>query len=145
MTTIRLDPDALPWSPATEMFGPGAFHKGAPILETKTLSDRRAKGGGIAYLLRATPPAGKLIKIIAVARSDEHAFNLAGSRATKSGKPVEAAGGYVLNPEGQPHSAMIAQPLVSLVIYRGEPDDVKSVEVVDIEPPAEAPPGPALA
>jgi hypothetical protein len=100
----------------------------------KRLSDRRAEGGGVAYLLRARPPAGKLIKIVAVARSDEHVFNLGGGRANKAGKPVAAPGGYALNPEGQPHSAMIASETVSLVVYAGEPDEVKSVEVLDVEP-----------
>jgi hypothetical protein len=134
MTTTRTDPEAMPWSIATELFGAAALHDGAPILEVKRLSDRRAEGGGVAYLLRASPPAGKLIKIVAVARSDEHVFNLSGGRANKSGKPVAAPGGYALNPEGQPHSAMIASETVSLVVYAGEPDDVKSVEVVDLEP-----------
>jgi hypothetical protein len=134
MTTTRTDPEAMPWSIATELFGAAALHDGAPILEVKRLSDRRAEGGGVAYLLRASPPAGKLIKIVAVARSDEHVFNLSGGRANKSGKPVAAPGGYALNPEGQPHSAMIASETVSLVVYAGEPDEVKSVEVVDLEP-----------
>jgi hypothetical protein len=90
-------------------------------------------------LLRASPPPGKLIKIVAVARSDEHVFNLAGGRANKAGKPVAAPGGYALNPEGQPHSAMIAEESVSLVVYRGQPDAVASVEVVEIAPaPVEA-------
>lgn len=79
------------------------------------------------------PPAGKLIKIVAVARSDEHVFNLSGGRANKAGKPVAAPGGYALNPKGQPHSAMIAAETTSLVIYAGEPDEVESVEVVDLE------------
>jgi hypothetical protein len=141
MPTIRSDPDAMPWAPGFEMYGPAALHEGKPILELKTLSDRRAEGGGIAYLLRASPPAGKLIKIVAVARSDEHVFNLTGGgRSNKAGKPIGAPGGYALNPEGQPHSAMIARENVSLVIYSGEPDEVKSVEVVDIEPaPADEP------
>jgi hypothetical protein len=134
MTTIRTQPDAMDWSPATELFGEAAFHDGKPILEVKTLSDRRAEGGGLAHLMRATPPEGKLIKIVAVARSDEHVFNLSGGRADKSGKPVGAPGGYALNPEGQPHSAMIACETIGLVIYRGEPDEVTTVEVVDIEP-----------
>ncbi len=134
MPITRTDPETIPWLPATEMFGDGAFYGGKPVLEIKTLSDRRAEGGGIAHLLRATPPAGKLIKIVAVARSDEHVFNLSGGRANKSGKPVGAAGGYTLNPEGQPHSAMIATETVGLVVYAGEPDEVKSVEVLDIEP-----------
>ena len=134
MTTTRTDPEAMPWSIATELFGAAALHDGAPILEVKRLSDRRAEGGGVAYLLRASPPAGKLIKIVAVARSDEHVFNLSGGRTNKAGKPVAAPGGYALNPEGQPHSAMIANETVSLVVYAGEPDEVKSVEVVDLEP-----------
>lgn len=133
MTTTRTDPEAMSWAPATEIFGAAAWHDGKPILELKTLSDRRGEGGGVAYLLKATPPAGKLIKIVAVARSDEHVFALSGGRSNKSGKPVGTPGGYALNPEGQPHSAMIADESVSLVVYAGEPDAVKSVEIVDIE------------
>ena len=134
MPTIRADPDTIPWAPGFEMYGPAAVYNGKPVLELKTLSDRRSAGGGLAYLLKATPPAGKLIKIVAVARSDEHVFNLAGGRSNKSGQPVAAPGSYALNPEGQPHSAMIATETVSLVIYAGEPDEVKSVEIVDLEP-----------
>ena len=135
MPTMRIHPDDVAWEPATEMFGDAAFYDGKPVLESKTLSDRRAEGGGVAYLRRTRPPAGKLIKIIAVARSDEHVFNLSGGgRANKSGKPAGGAGGYTLNPEGQVHSAMIAQENISLVIYRGAPDEVTAVEVVDIAP-----------
>src|SRR6516164_8420171 len=62
-------------------------------------------------------------------------FNLRGGRVNKSGKPIEAPGNsYTLNPTGQPHSAMIATENIALVIYSGETDDVKSVEIVDIEP-----------
>lgn len=137
MPSTRTHPDDVSWTPATELFGDGAFYQGQPVLEVKTLSDRRAEGGGVAHLLRASPPPGKLIKIVAVARSDEHVFNLSGGgRANKSGKPVGKPGGYTLNPEGQPHSAMIAEENISLVIYRGEPDEVSSVEVLDIEPSA---------
>jgi len=141
MTTLRTDPEAMPWTVGTEMYGAGALYDGKPILELKTLSDRRGEGGGVAYLLRATPPAGKVIKIIAVARSEEHIFNLSGGgRVNKAGKPVAAPGGYALNPTGQPHSGMIATPTTSLVIYSGEPDEVKSVEVLDVEPaPGDAP------
>ena len=132
MPSIRTEPDSVAWTPWTEVFGDGAFYEGRPIIETKTLSDRRNEGGGIAYLLRFRPPEGKLIKIVAVARSDEHIFYLGGGRATKSGQPVSAAGGYSLNPSGQPHSAMIATETISFVLYTGEPDEVKSVEVLDI-------------
>jgi len=132
MPTIRTHPDDVAWKPWTEVFGDGAFYEGKPIIEAKTLSDRRSTGGGIAYLLRFSPPEGKLIKIVAIARSDEHIFNLAGGRATKSGQPVSDPGGYSLNPEGQPHSAMIATETTAFVLYTGEPDEVESVEIVDI-------------
>jgi hypothetical protein len=135
MPSTRTHPDDIAWMPATELVGDGAFYQGRPILEVKTLSDRRSEGSGVAHLLKASPPPGKLIKIAAVALSDEHVFSLSGGgRANKAGRPVTAPGGYTLNPEGQPHSAMIAQENVSLVIYRGEPDEVRSVEIVDIEP-----------
>ena len=134
MISIHVDLDQAEWTPGTAFYGPAALHEGREIVQLKILSDRRAAGGGVAYLLRATPPAGKLIKIVAIARSDEHVFNLEGGRATKAGTPVRSAGGYTLNPTGQPHSALIATETVSLVIYTGEPDEVTSVEVVDIEP-----------
>lgn len=134
MPSIRTNPDEIAWSPWAEVFGDGAFHDGRPIIEAKTLSDRRAEGGGIAYLLRFRPPEGKLIKIVAVARSDEHVFNLSGGRATKSGQPANASGGYSLNPNGQPHSAMIATETTAFVLYTGEPDEVKSVEILDLAP-----------
>ena len=74
-----------------------------------------------------------LIKIVATALSDEHVFNITGGRATKTGQPARASGGYTLNPKGQPHSALIATETVSLVIYRGEPDEIVSMELVDVE------------
>jgi hypothetical protein len=52
---------------------------------------------------------------------------------TKAGQPARASGGYTLNRKGQPHSAFIGTETVSLVIYRGEPDDITSFEIVDIE------------
>jgi len=97
------------------------------------LSDRRREGGGIAWLVRFLPPPGKLIKIVATALSDEHVFSLQGGRSTKSGTRAQGSGGYSLNPKGQPHSAMISSETVALVIYAGEPDEVRSMEVVDIE------------
>jgi hypothetical protein len=46
---------------------------------------------------------------------------------------VRGSGGYTLNPEGQPHSALIGRESISLVIYRGEPDEIVSLEVVDVD------------
>ena len=56
-------------------------------------------------------------------------------RVNKSGKPIEAPGNsYTLNLTEQPHSAMIATENIALVIYSGKTDDVRSVEIVDIDP-----------
>ena len=109
------------------------MYAGQVIVQIKVRSDRRAEGGGIAWLNKFSPPPGKLIKIVAKALSDEHVFNIKGGRATKSGEPVRGSGGYTLNPEGQPHSALIGRESISLVIYRGEPDEIVSLEVVDVD------------
>jgi hypothetical protein len=133
MASLHVDYNAMDWSSAVEFYGPAAVYEGRDIVQLKVLSDRRAEGGGIAWLVRFQPPAGKLIRIVATALSDEHVFALQGGRSTKSGQPAQGAGGYGLNPKGQPHSAMIARETVSLVIYAGEPDEIRSMDVVDIE------------
>ena len=132
MATQRVDHDEMDWASAVPFYGPAAVQDGRDIVQLKVLSDRRQEGGGIAWLVRFTPPTGKLIKIVATALSDEHVFNLQGGRSTKSGQPTHGGGGYSLNPKGQPHSAMIAQETVALVVYAGEPDRVESMELVDI-------------
>ena len=132
MASTHVDYTAMEWTSAVPFYGPAAVHDGKDIVQLKVLSDRRGEGGGIACLVRFSPPPGKLIKIVATALSDEHVFNLQGGRSTKSGQPAQRSGGYGLNPKGQPHSAMIAQETTALVIYAGEPDRVDSMEVVDI-------------
>jgi len=132
MASIHVDIENAPWTSGVPFYGPAAVHDGKDIVQLKVLSDRRAEGGGIAWLARFSPPPGKLIKIVATALSDEHVFNLEGGRTTKSGQPARSSGGYSLNPKGQPHSAFIGTETVSLVIYRGEPDEITSMEVVDI-------------
>ena len=132
MASTHVDVAAAAWTSGVPFYGSGAVHDGKDIVQLKVLSDRRAAGGGIAWLARFSPPAGKLIKIVATALSDEHVFNLEGGRGTKSGAPTRSSGGYALNPRGQPHSAFIGTETVSLVIYRGEPDEIVSLEVVDV-------------
>jgi hypothetical protein len=134
MATTRVDYSEMDWSSAVPFFGPAAIYQGRDIVQLKVLSDRRLHGGGIAWLLKFMPPPGKLIKVVATALSDEHIFSLQGGRSTKSGQPAQGSSGYSLNPKGQPHSAMIVQETTALVIYTGEPDQVHSVEVVDISP-----------
>ncbi|HTE82700.1 MAG TPA: hypothetical protein VK634_18585 [Reyranella sp.] len=132
MASQRIDYNAMEWSSAVPFYGSAAVHDGRDIIQLKVLSDRRAEGGGIAWLVRFTPPPGKLIKIVATALSDEHIFGLQGGRSTKSGQPAQGSGAYGLNPRGQPHSAMIAQETMALVVYAGEPDRIDSLEVVDV-------------
>ena len=132
MASTCVDYTTMDWTSGVPFYGPAAVHDGKDIVQLKVLSDRRAEGGGIAWLARFSPPPGKLIKIVATALSDEHVFNLEGGRTTKSGQPARSSGGYSLNPKGQPHSAFIGTETVSLVIYRGEPDEITSMEVVDI-------------
>jgi hypothetical protein len=131
MVSTHVDIENTEWTPGTPFYGPAAIYEGKEIVQLKILSDRRAEGGGIAWLAKFSPPPGKLIKIVATALSDEHVFNLEGGRATKSGQPVRSSSGYTLNPEGQPHSAFIGTETVSLIIYRGEPDEIASMEVVE--------------
>jgi hypothetical protein len=132
MASTHVDYDAMDWASAVPFYGPAAIWQGKDVVQLKVLSDRRGDGGGIAWLVKFTPPPGKLIKIVATALSDEHVFNLQGGRSTKSGQPAQRSGGYGLNPKGQPHSAMIAQETMALVIYAGEPDRIDSMEVVDV-------------
>ncbi len=131
MQSISLDAGELDWAPGSPLYGPGAVYAGKDIVQIKVLSDRRGAGGGIAYLLRFTPPEGKVIRILAVARSDEHIFNLEGGRGTKSGEQLRFPGNYALNPKGKPHSAFIGTESVALVVYTGEPDEIRAIEVVD--------------
>ena len=137
MVSTHVDIEKAEWTPGTPFYGPAAVYQGKDIVQLKILSDLRPEGGGIAWLIKASPPPGKLIKIVATALSDEHVFNLEGGRMTKAGQPARSSGGYTLNPKGQPHSALIGTETVSLVIYRGEPDEIVSMEVVDLEPPSE--------
>jgi hypothetical protein len=130
MVSIHVDVEELKWKPGSAKYGPVAVHDGKEIIQSAILSDRREQGGGLALLSKVSPPLGKVVKIVSVARSDEHVFNLKGGRGTKSGQPARAAD-YTLNSEGQVHSAFIGTETLSLVIYRGEPDENISFEVVD--------------
>ena len=134
MASIRIESARAEWSSGRPFFGDHAVQHGHELVQVKVLSDRRGEGGGIALLMKFTPPPGKMIKIIAVARSDEHSFTLTGERSTKSGQRLNAPVDYVLNSEGQPHSAFIASEVTAFVVYTGEPDEVTAMEVLDIEP-----------
>ncbi len=129
MTEIHAD--EVPWSPGSPLFGPGSVHEGRQLVTIKVLSDRRGEGGGIALLMRFSPPPGKVIRIVAVARSDEHIFGLEGGRGTKSGQQLRFPGHYGLNPRGKVHSAHIGTETVGLVVYTGETDEIRSFDLID--------------
>ncbi|HEV2301613.1 MAG TPA: hypothetical protein VGR91_08605, partial [Stellaceae bacterium] len=73
MPSIHVDVAAAEWTSGVPFYGPNAVWRGRDIVQLKILSDRRAEGGGIAWLAKFLPPPGKLIKIVATALSDEHA------------------------------------------------------------------------
>lgn len=130
----EVDAGELEWSPGSPFYGPQSIHEGRELVQLKVLSDRRKEGGGTAWLLRFSPPPGKVIRIVAVARSDEHIFNLEGGRGTKSGEALRFPGNYSLNPEGKVHSAFIGTETLALVVYAGEPDEIRSFELRDASP-----------
>lgn len=132
MASTRLDLATAEWASAVPFFGSAAIFEGREIVQLKVLSDRRQEDGGIAWLIKFAPPPGKVMKIIATARSDEHVFPLEGGRTTKRGEPVRSASGYTLNPTGQPHSAFFAQETDCLIVYTGEPDEIHAIEVTDL-------------
>jgi hypothetical protein len=131
MVSIHVDIEKLEWRPGSAKYGPVTIHEGKEIIQSAILSDRRREGGGLALLSKVSPPPGKVVKIVSVARYDEHVFNLEGGRGTKSGHRLRSAADYTLNSKGQVHSALIGTETLSLVIYRGEPDQNISFEVVD--------------
>lgn len=131
MQSVTVDSGQVPWVSASAVFGPTSTYEGHEVVRHKILADRRAEGGGVTYLLRFSPPAGKLLKIIATAASDEHVFLLEGGYCDKRGMQLRMPGTYGLNPQGKPHSAFVGVETTALVIYTGEPDVVHAFEVVD--------------
>ena len=129
MTEIHAE--EIPWSPGSPLFGQSSIHEGRELVTVKVLSDRRGEGGGIALLMRFAPPPGKVIRIVAVARSDEHIFGLEGGRGTKSGQQLRFPGHYGQNPRGKVHSAHIGTETVGLVVYTGETDEIRSFDLID--------------
>ncbi len=56
MTSMRVDFDTMDWASAVSFYGPNAVYQGRDIVQLKVLSDRRGEGGGIAWLVRFSPP-----------------------------------------------------------------------------------------
>src|SRR2546423_12991203 len=93
MASTHVDLARAEWVSGVAFYGPGTVYEGRDIVQLKILSDRRAEGGGIAWLGKFSPPAGGLIKIAAPAPSDGPVFHLAGGPPTTPGAPARGAGG----------------------------------------------------
>lgn len=119
------------WISGRGLYGEQSIYNGKELVQLKILSDRRKEGGGLAYLAKFSPPAGKLIKIVAVARSTEHTYVLEGGYCNRAGEQLRFPGDYALNPKGRPHSAFIGKETVSLVMYAGDPDEIREFEIID--------------
>ncbi len=132
MKAIHVRTNEANWIPASRSLGEDALYEGRELAYLAVLSDRRAEGGGIAYLLKITPPPGKLVRAIAVARSDENVYLLEGGYTNKAGELIHFPGDCLLNPEGHPHGFFTSVETIELVICRGEPDEIREFGVADI-------------
>ena len=132
MKSIIVSTTRIDWISGSNLYGKASIYNGKELVQLKILSDRRREGAGLAYLVKFSPPAGKLIKIIAVAKSDEHTYVLEGGSCNRSGQQLRFPGDYALNPKGHTHSAFIGTDTVSLVVYAGEPDEILELAVTDV-------------
>ena len=129
LSAIFQKTNEMPWVPASVLFGEKLLFDGEDVIFLKMLSDRRAEGGGVAEISMFSPPPGKRIRLKAVAESDEHVYILEGGYDDGTGQQIRFPGDYLLHPKGHPHSAIISQKTIALVIYSGESDRVTEFRV----------------
>lgn len=56
---------------------------------------------------------------------------LQGGPGNKRGRQLRLPGAYTLNPKGEPHSAFIGVETINIIVYAGEPDELKEIGDVD--------------
>jgi hypothetical protein len=122
------------WTPASSIYGESVMYDGKDMVFVKQLTNRLDKGKGVAYLIKFIPPEGKMIRTVAVARSDEHVYILEGGYCYRNGEQRLFPGDYELNPEGHPHAALVNIETVALVICTGATDEVKEITVIEPKP-----------
>jgi hypothetical protein len=66
----------------------------------------------MACMIKFSPPTGKLLKSVSVARSNEHMYLLEGGDCNCAGAQLVFPGHYGLNPAGHPHSAFIDRGMI---------------------------------
>jgi len=81
LQSINLDTEAMEWAPGFSVLA--QYGKAASWCKSRRSADRRADGEGAAYTFHFTPPTDKVIRIVAVARSDEDIINLQGGRGSR--------------------------------------------------------------
>ena len=121
----------IDWTPASSIYGESVLHNGKEIVFVKQLTKRLENGKGVAYLIKFLPPEGKMIRTVAVARSDEHVYILEGGHCFRNGERRFSPGDYILNPEGHPQAALVNIETVALVICTGATDEVKEITVIE--------------
>ncbi len=129
---LYLRPDDLPWTPGSALLGDIVLYSGQETVFVKRLSDRRGQGEGVAQIIRFCPPSGMLMKVLAIAGSDEHIYILSGGHCDKSGRQRQFPGHYMLHPRGHRHGAMLATETTALVVYTGEPDELIDFQIVPL-------------
>lgn len=122
------------WTPASSIYGEGVLHDGKEIVFIKRLTDRLENGEGVAYLIKFIPPEEKIIRTVAVARSDEHVYILEGGYCRRNGEQRVFPEDYILNPEGHSHAALVNIKTVALVVCTGATDEVKEISVIELQP-----------
>ncbi|MFW0883474.1 hypothetical protein ACMCNP_00185 [Candidatus Acidulodesulfobacterium sp. H_13] len=129
------------WTPASSIYGKDILYDDKEIVFIKRLTDRLENGKGIAYLIKFIPPEEKIIRTVAVARSDEHVYILEGGYCLRNGEQRLLPEDYILNPEGHSHAALVNIKTVVLVVCAGQPDEVKEISVIETQPYRREPAG----
>ena len=83
------------------------------------------------FLLKLVPPAGKKVRFVAIAGSNEEGYLLSGSAIDAQGRRTLQAGSYLFHSAGAPHAGFLDEEHLVLVHYDGDPDIVQEFEVVD--------------
>ncbi|OCB03267.1 hypothetical protein BBC27_08720 [Acidithiobacillus ferrivorans] len=130
---IMASSEQIPWTAGSQALGDISLFQDTETVHFKMLSDRRSEGGGMAQIVRFSPPAGMLIKIVANARSDEHIYILSGGHGDKSGRQRLYPGDYLLHPKGLAHGAFLAIETTVFQVYSGEPDELVDFKIVAID------------
>jgi hypothetical protein len=120
---ISLDTNEMEWQPAAALFSGYQLDTDDPEagIFAKVLRSPDDGGGCWHVLFRFRPPAGRGIRVTAIAQSDEEVFILTGERT----------GHYGCNPKGLRHGQTVTEDTTILVHYHDAPDEILRAEVIE--------------